>query len=64
MTFSRIISIAFFSLGSLCFAALTILPEYPDKFSSIVVRSLFALGAFTFGWEVWTMLGDSKKGAS
>lgn len=60
MTFSRIISIAFFSLGALALGALTILPTYPDLFSSIFVRGLFATGAAVFSWEAWAMLWKTK----
>lgn len=62
MTFSRFISIAFFSLGALAFGALTILPTYPDLFSPIFVRGLFATGAAVFGWEAWTILWKPKDG--
>jgi hypothetical protein len=61
MNLSRIISIAFFSLGALALAMLTILPTYPDLFSSIFVRGLFATGAAVFGWEAWMMLWDTKS---
>lgn len=60
MTFSRIISIAFFSLGALALGALTILPTYPDLFSSIFVRGLFATGAAVFGWEAWMLMWEPK----